>query len=72
MKKTRESVESNEYNEREYVKQLENEKHQLIEKQRSLTWETTNKQHEADKHLREITNLKTELKRLKAMTDDQK
>ncbi|XP_050442844.1 centrosomal protein of 135 kDa-like isoform X2 [Adelges cooleyi] len=72
LKKTRDSVESNEYNEREYVKRLENEKHQLIEKQRSLTWESANKQREAEKYVRDITHMKTELKRHKAIIDDQK
>jgi len=51
---------------------LENEKYQLIEKQRSFTWESANKQREADKFLREITHLKAELKRYIAMLDDQK
>ncbi|XP_025415331.1 centrosomal protein of 135 kDa-like [Sipha flava] len=72
LKKTRESVESNEYNEREYIKQLEDEKHQLIEKQRSLTWDNNNKQREADKYFREVSQLKAELKRHIAMMDDQK
>lgn len=54
------------------MKQLENEKHQLIEKQRSLTWESTNKQCEVEKYLREIANLKVELKRHLSMMDDQK
>lgn len=72
MKKTRESVESNEYNEREYVKQLEDEKHQLIEKQRSLTWDSNNKQREVEKYFREVSHLKAELKRHVAMMDDQK
>lgn len=70
--KTRESVESNEYNEREYVKQLEDEKHQLVEKQRSLTWESANKQREMEKYLREIAHLKAEVKRFTAMMDEQK
>jgi len=51
---------------------LEGEKHQLIEKHRSLTWESANKQREADKYLREIAHLKAELKRYIAMMDDQK
>jgi len=51
---------------------LEDEKHHLIEKQRSLTWESTNKQRESEKCHREISYLKTELKRLNAMIDDQK
>ncbi|XP_001945549.2 centrosomal protein of 135 kDa [Acyrthosiphon pisum] len=72
LKKTRESVKNNEYNEREYIKQLEDEKHQLIEKQRSLTWESANKQRESEKYHREISHLKAELKRLTAMMDDQK
>ncbi|KAL5242925.1 hypothetical protein ACI65C_010335 [Semiaphis heraclei] len=72
LKKTREAVKNNEYNEREYIKQLEDEKHQLIEKQRSLTWESCNKQRESEKCHREISHLKTELKRLTAMIDDQK
>lgn len=72
LQKTRESVKNNEYNEREYVKQLEDEKHQLIEKQRSLTWESANKQRESEKYHREISYLKAELKRLTAMMDDQK
>lgn len=51
---------------------MENEKHQLIEKQRSLTWESANKEREHDKHIREIAYLKAELKRYVAMMDDQK
>jgi len=51
---------------------LEDEKHQLIEKQRSLTWESCNKQRESEKCHREISHLKTELKKLTAMIDDQK
>lgn len=65
-------MESNEYNEREYIKKLEEEKHHLLEKRRSLTWETANKQQEVDKYLREITQLKAELKRHISMLDDQK
>ncbi|CAH1725441.1 centrosomal protein of 135 kDa-like isoform X1 [Aphis gossypii] len=72
LRKIRESVKNDEYNEREYVKQLEDEKHKLIEKQRSLTWESANKQRESEKYLREISHLKAELKRLTAMMDDQK
>ncbi|XP_025196945.1 centrosomal protein of 135 kDa-like [Melanaphis sacchari] len=72
LRKTREFVKNNEYNEWEYVKQLEDEKHQLIEKQRSLTWESANKERESEKYLREISHLKSELKRLSAMMDDQK
>lgn len=65
-------METNEYNEREYIKQLEDEKHQLIEKQRSLTWEKANKLHESEKYLREISHLKADLKKHIAMMDDQK
>lgn len=54
------------------MKQLENEKHQLIEKHRLLTWENTNKQCEAEKYLKEISHLKVELKRHIYMIDDQK
>ncbi|VVC32431.1 Hypothetical protein CINCED_3A018546 [Cinara cedri] len=72
LKKTKESIENNEYNEREYVQQLENEKHQLIEKHRSLTWENRNKQRDTEKYLREISYLKAELKRQISMMDDQK
>jgi hypothetical protein len=44
----------------------------LIEKQRSLTWDNNNKQREADKYFREVSQLKAELKRHIAMMDDQK
>lgn len=66
------SVESNEYNEREYIKRLENEKYQLIEKQRSFMWESTNKQRETEKYLRDISHLKDECKSHISMLDDQK
>lgn len=56
-------MENNEFNEREYIKKLEEEKHQLFEKKQSLTWENVNKQRVVDKHLREIAYLKAELKR---------
>lgn len=65
-------MENNEFNEREYIKQLEEEKHQLFEKKQSLTWENVNKQQEIDKYLREIAHLKAELKIHIAINNDLK
>ncbi|XP_050532393.1 centrosomal protein of 135 kDa-like isoform X2 [Daktulosphaira vitifoliae] len=72
LKKTRESIDSNEYNEHEYVKQLEKEKHLLLEKQQTLTWESANKQYEIEKYQDSSSRLKAEIKKLTNIINDQK
>lgn len=51
---------------------MEKEKHRLLEKQQNLTWENTNRQHEIEKYQESSSRLKSEIKRLTNIIDDQK